>query len=172
MNVADIKLIAEEVEALGVVVVRKDKSKLFKYFVTPLVYVFTFGKVDFAARFWNALGNTVYAPSTVDMSRLYLHVQNRRSIRHELVHIRQQRAYTVPLWLFLYYLIPLPLGLAWFRFKFEREAYITQARVAPDLYSVSWIADTLGGATYIWAWPKPWIRKWFEKELAKDEATS
>jgi len=97
---------------------------------------------------------------------------------HELEHVTQ---YTrcglgcawlgLPVFLVLYCLLPLPLGLAWFRYRFERKAFLAEDsysrlfrfNVSLDLKGIS---ESLSGKMYFFAWPfRKKIEKWFQENL-------
>ena len=58
------------------------------------------------------------------------------------------------LWQVAYLLLPLPIGLAWFRWASERRAYLVQLRAGA---SVDATVETLW-SRYGWCWPRPWMR--------------
>lgn len=83
-------------------------------------------------------------------------------IRHELVHVDQLTPWWGPLWaLLLYVLLPLPVLLSgrWF---FERHAYLVQLRAG--VYTIDLAVETLW-KSYLWPWPRSWMRRWFEDQL-------
>lgn len=71
--------------------------------------------------------------------------------------------------LFALALAPLSLGFAWGRWRCEREAYLPSVRAAARRSRVEraerieFIVNTLW-RNYGWAWPRAWMRAWFEKE--------
>ena len=84
-------------------------------------------------------------------------------LAHECAHVRQyQRCglgsawLGIPLFLLLYLLAPLPLGLAWWRYRWEREAFGAEqdARRALGLPLRQNVEALLHGRAYGWAWPK------------------
>ena len=77
------------------------------------------------------------------------------TMEHEFVHVRQYEKWR---WLFLisYVLFPLPIGLAWFRWRFEREAYLVNMRAGR---SVAHCVEALW--QYGWPWPRAWMHRWF-----------
>ena len=113
----------------------------------------------FLERYWTTVsGSTIWAPIGTDLSRLD---QYRVVIHHELVHVMQARRWPV-LWQLSYLLLPLPVGLAYFRWRSERAAYlvdlragrVTVERVVQSLWSV-----------YGWTWPRGLMRRWFLREM-------
>jgi len=142
--------------AMGVKIVSKDKSwfKLGKNFTTTL-------------------GKTIYTPPGWDT---YGDLEKLETITHEIVHVRQMKSMTLPVFLFLYLLAFFPIGLAYFRYVMEREAYVVGFRKYLE-YTVNNRAftramliqhgvDNLTGKNYLWCWPfRRSVRAWFEKNL-------
>lgn len=128
------------------------------------------------ASFWHAVGNTIYVP--VGWHRLPRTVVV-SLMQHEREHVMQMRKLTVPLFALLYYLLPLPVGLAYFRYRFERAAYAAgiNARQTAIRYSMTYpsrklvyrgdiahAVEMLTGKTYLWTWPfKRSVRRWLEQ---------
>ncbi len=79
---------------------------------------------------------------------------------HEEVHGKQWDKYKI--FFPILYWVP-PTLLAYFRWKFEREAYLVDIKAG--VHTVEEVVDTLW-SDYLWTWPKCWMRKWFKKELA------
>ena len=104
--------------------------------------------------YWTTVGETVYYPTTVQDPTVHIKV-----LEHEQIHIDQYKKYTTPLFLSLYLLLPLPILLSYFRWKFEREAYLVEIRAGAPIEAV---VDILWNG-YGWPWPRVWMRKWFEK---------
>lgn len=103
------------------------------------------------------------------------------SLEHETTHVLQFSKYIFPIMSFLYLFFPLPVGLAYFRYRMEREAYFNELVLAREMCLqelgdwskererlINWVVSVLGSGMYLWPWPKSWIRKWFEKNLRKD----
>ena len=111
-----------------------------------------------APSMWTTLGTTIWHPSNIDP----LH-PSRADIRvHELIHVDQQVRWTVPVFLVCYLLLPLPFGLSWFRWRWEREAYMTQIKNEDGIEP---IVQLLGGFAYGWSWPRSLMRRWFLREI-------
>ena len=145
----------------------KSDSKLWRV-LQIIVKVLTFGKVaNFLSAYSTTLGHTVYLKDGIEGINLYAHLV------HELVHVKQAEKYSMPLFTFLYVVFPLPIGLAWFRWKFEREAYLAGGKAylefLPELDKgvyADHVAENLGGSPYLWAWPfKRKIREWILSNL-------
>lgn len=91
------------------------------------------------------------------------------TVRHERVHMRQRRKYSMLLFTLLYVFLPLPGGLAYFRAKFEREAYAETIRAAQELYGFvppelkADIVSQFVGPSYFWMWPfRSSIEAWYD----------
>lgn len=65
----------------------------------------------------------------------------------------------------LFLLVPLPIGFAWFRYKFEREAYKTSYYSALALGlkpNLDRYVEQLTGPAYFWTWIlKKQVKSWF-----------
>jgi len=120
------------------------------------------------------IGRTIYVTGDWDsMSR------DRRYLvlLHERIHLRQFRRYTMLGMILLYLLLPLPLGLAYFRARFEREAYAETIRGAAALYGAEHVRapgfranifDQFLGPSYGWMWPfRGSLDRWYERILAQ-----
>jgi len=111
--------------------------------------------------YWTTVGDTIYYPDVYDLETAQLFTE---IIEHEQVHLEQYKKYgTVP-FLFLYALVFLPVGLSYFRWKFEREAYLVGIVKHGD--SIEEAVKVLWSG-YGYPWPKSLMRSWFEKQLAK-----
>jgi hypothetical protein len=110
--------------------------------------------------YWTTVGKTIYYPS--HLIRNPLKIVCHQTLLHELVHVKQYEKYGAVGFLFLYCLIPLPVLFAYFRWKLEREAYLLDIKAG---MTVEHAVNEL--AAYLYPWPKCWMRKWFNEELAK-----
>jgi len=113
---------------------------------------------------WTTIGSTIYYPDVIDPTRFP------EVIAHEQIHIAQYKKLTVPLFLFLYCLIPLPVFFSYFRWFLERQAYIVEAklylaegRITKDILVEEIVQELWSG--YLFPWPKFLMRKWFKKQL-------
>lgn len=110
-----------------------------------------------ATNYTTTIGTTVYVPSSWDH---YTDDDRAGILVHERIHMRQYRRLSVPLFLLLYLFCFLPIGLAYFRYRLEREAYLEDLRRG---HSAEWIAEELSGRSYLFAWPwKASIIRWLE----------
>jgi hypothetical protein len=108
------------------------------------------------------IGDTIWLPDNFAQEN-YAAV-----MRHELVHVKQFQKFG---WFFipLYLFFPLPIFFAYFRWKFEREAYAAELRSifgerkVPHV-TLIYIANALS-EQYARPWPVKWMIAWFEKEL-------
>lgn len=103
---------------------------------------------------WMTLGRTIYHP---DES---IPFAVRGIVEHELEHVRQMARWSVVGFLALYFFAPIPVGFAWFRWKFERDAYAHQIRCGA-LSPVDCASKLWRG--YGWPWPYKRMLKWFEE---------
>ena len=76
-----------------------------------------------------------------------------------------------------YVLLPLPMGLAWFRAHFEKEAYAETIRAAAEVWGPDYpardgyrryIISQFTGPSYGWMWPFPKaVNAGIDSELAR-----
>ena len=157
-------------------IVRKDRSRLHRAIHYGLIAV-TFGRMrSYLDSFQTTIGRTVYVTADWDdwdPDERYV------TMRHEAIHLRQFRKYTLPGMALLYVLLPLPLGLAWFRAHFEKEAYAESIRAAAEVWGPEYprrepyrrhIIDQFVGASYGWMWPfRRSLERWYDHVLATVE---
>jgi hypothetical protein len=105
-------------------------------------------------------------------------------IMHECKHIEQCKWFGfgnvfvgLPTFTILYLLLPLPMGLAYFRWRFERVAYTISinAKISMALdhqkneereYQIGKAVDQLSSGKYGWTWPFPKaVRRYFEEQI-------
>lgn len=135
------------------------------------------GRVIPAAKhFTTTLGNTIYVPAEWAS---YSEEEHYVILRHERVHMRQQKKLGLgwmplglTIFMLLYALLPLPIGLAWFRYRFERTAYVESLRVHNELHGQADVvnqllvyADFLSGPGYGWSWPRHKIISYFNAAI-------
>ena len=173
MNRYDALVAALRVEFPRLRIVRKDQSRLHRAIHYALIGL-AFGRMrSYLDSFQTTIGGTIYVTSDWDdwdPDQRYV------TLRHEAVHLRQFRKYTLPGMAVLYVLLPLPMGLAWFRAHFEKEAYAESVRAAAEVWgpshprSASYRAYIIGqftGAAYGWMWPfRAGLGRWYDRVLA------
>jgi hypothetical protein len=127
---------------------------------------------DYLGSYQTTIGKTVYVTADWDdwdPDRRYV------TMRHEAVHLRQFRRLTLPVMAILYLLIPLPLGLAYFRARFEMEAYAESIRAAAEVWGPAipragafrdHIVQQFCGPSYGWMWPfRRRVERWYDRVL-------
>jgi hypothetical protein len=155
MNRAELESL---VRARGVRFLPKPASRLMRFAAQLLRLL---GNRRFLEDYWTTIGRTVFHPASVEDP--YDHP---RVIAHELVHVRQWERFGLFLWL-SYLLLPLPFGLAWFRWRWEREAYLAdlrQGRASGE--QVDRVVESLWSG-YGWPWPRRWMKRWFARRLSE-----
>lgn len=155
-------------------IVRKSDSWLMKA-INVFLLIVSFGmQRTFMTAFTTTLGNTVYITDAWDtwgeITRVVL-------LRHERVHMRQARRYTRVLFSLLYLFAFFPVGLAYFRAKFEKEAY--EETIAATLeYRGREIVENqhfrektiqhFTSAEYLWMWPfRGHLERWYDAAVKK-----
>ncbi len=98
------------------------------------------------------------------------------TLRHEREHLLQFKKYTLLGMAFLYLFVFFPIGLAYFRAKFEREGMVASLHAKIEYYGSSQIVKdrsrdkylkTLTSSAYLYAFPfKKVVLKWFEEDWA------
>jgi hypothetical protein len=166
-------VVALREEVPGFRIVRKADSRLHRAIHHVLVVV-TFGRMrDYLESYQTTIGKTVYVTSDWDdweADRRYV------TLRHEAVHLRQFRKLTLPVMALLYIFIPLPMGLAYFRARFEKQAYAETIRAAADVWGPArprnaeyrkHVIDQFVGPNYGWMWPfRRHLERWYDQILA------
>jgi len=158
-------------------IVPKPESRLQRAIHWGLLAV-TAGRMRaYMTRYQTTMGSTVYVTS--DWSE---RTPDERYItmRHERVHLRQFEEWGPPIMALLYLLVPAPMGFAWFRARFEREAYEETIRAAAEVHGAAYVRDpefrdgVIGqftGASYGWMWPfRRGLERWYDGVLAEVSA--
>jgi len=135
-------------------------DKLLKFAPRSDHWLCRFLNVFGGKHYWMVIGDTIYYPEHVTQPDAPEH---RITVEHEKRHLEQFEDYGTFCFLFLYTMFPLPFFLSYFRWKFEREAYMINLKNGA---TVKEVVDSL--KHYGRPWPACRMRKWFEKELAKD----
>lgn len=180
MTDLDIVLAKTALEFPKFKIVYKQDSWLMKL-ISVYLRCITLGQLDeFMTKFITTVGYVVYVPAAwVD----YAPAQRAVILRHERVHMRQRAKYGMFLFTLLYVFLPLPGGLAYFRAKFEMEAYAESMIAMCELYvsgcalvqSEVYREATIGyftGPAYFWMWPfRKTIETWFDAAMKKAVAS-
>jgi hypothetical protein len=160
-------------------IVRKDESTLHRAIHYALLGL-TLGRMrSYLDSFQTTIGRTVYV--TPDWDR-WPADERYVTLRHEAIHLRQFRRFTLPGMALLYVFLPLPMGLAWCRAYFEKEAYAESIRAAAEVWGPAHprrpayrahIIDQFLGPTYGWMWPfRASLERWYDEVLATLDAAA
>jgi hypothetical protein len=154
-------------------VVRKDQSRLHRAIHYGLVAVTLGGMRTYLGSYQTTIGKTVYVTGDWDgraADERYV------TMRHERVHLRQFQRYGLVGMALLYVLMPLPMGLAYFRARFEMEAYEETIRAAAAIYGIEhvrsagfrdYVVRQFVSPSYGWMWPfRRRVEAWYERTVA------
>jgi hypothetical protein len=151
------------------VVVRKSQSKFMKF----LAWLLFFNKT-FMTGYHTTIGNTLYVTDKFEGGHGYTKAA---LLRHERVHLRQQKRYTFLLYCVLYLLV-LPVVFT-FRAKLEKEAYAESIKAwfeyfGEETFTIrrkdKLIKQFTSGA-YGWMCPFPGkMERWYDETLEKVKA--
>ena len=140
--------------------------------------VLSFGRADgFMADYTTTLGTTLYTPLCWGLMSEW---QRMSILRHERVHMRQARRYTGLLFSLAYLLLPLPVGVAYCRAKFEMEAYEESIRARFEHFGRAGLSaefreeilSQFTGAAYLWMWPfRADLERWYDNVVARITAS-
>jgi hypothetical protein len=140
-----------------------------------LLTIITLGgaRKSFMEDYVTTIGNTIYIPNGWGLISAEEKVV---LLRHERVHLRQARKYGAFLFAFLYLCFPLPLVFAYYRAKFEKEAYEESMRADAEQYGLTVLNDSykafilrqFTGPMYGWMWPfKAGIETWYNDTVKR-----
>ena len=111
-------------------IVPKDESPLSRAIDVALKILTLGGQRHYMTHYHTVIGDTLYVPAgwtgTDDVDCVI-------TLRHERIHLRQRRRYTLPGMAFLYFIPFFPLGLAYGRARIEWEAYTETLRATAEL---------------------------------------
>lgn len=131
-----------------------------------------------AGRTWTTIGDTIWTPMGRTDWGQDTPIRHPVTVAHEAIHVRQQSLWRtlmgpigLPLWIAAYLLFPVPFGLAWFRWRMEREAYLSDLawalKIGGSKLSAKRAAE--GVIDTLWSqgmtWPKPWMRRYFHQQI-------
>lgn len=125
--------------------------------LNTLLKIVSFGQLKNFMEMTTTIGYTVYTPTKWEA----LSEETKEEVlRHERVHMRQKARYGF--WFYLLYLaLPVPILFAYFRTKFEQEAYAESMRFIARKHGVAvictekykeWMIGNFTGSSYLWAW--------------------
>lgn len=127
---------------------------------------------QFMTDYHTVLGDTLYVPPRWEQTGA---LERLITLRHERVHLRQRRRYTLIGMAFLYLVPFLPLGLAYGRARLEWEAYEETLRATAELRGVDAARSPLlrehvvrqfVSPSYGWMWPfRRTIEGWYDEAL-------
>lgn len=150
-------------------IIKKTDSRFMK-FINIFLYVSSFGKMKtFMNSFITTIGTTVYVPDSWDDRSVS---SKAITMRHERVHMRQARDFGRIAFSLLYLFFPVPLVFAYFRMKFEKEAYEESLKAAYEYYGTKLFTQALKddivqhftSAEYMWMWPwKKSMEEWYDR---------
>jgi hypothetical protein len=131
------------------------------------------GQRTYLTHYVTTLGHTIYVP---DDFADWAPGRAWEVLRHELVHVRQFERWGWLGMVVLYGMLPLPMGLCWFRARFELEAYRETLRAIVELEGPeaarcprlrAQLVRRFTGPDYGWMWPFPrTVERWLDEALA------
>jgi hypothetical protein len=156
------------------VVIEKAKSPLSRAIDLALKVLTLGGQRSYLTHYYTVLGDRLYVPasfSEVDPIDAVV------TLRHERIHLRQRRRYTLVGMAAIYLLFPVPLGLAWGRARIEWEAYTETLRATLELRGEAAvrsprlrerIVSQFTSPAYGWMWPfERAVGRWYDEALEK-----
>ena len=173
---ATLQELLEELKNDGVRVVVKEG--FFWRALHWIVFAVTFGgNRTFLTDYYTTIGPWVGVPKGWERYRTEGRIA---TLHHEYVHVKQARRLGLgsaiaglPLFFLLYVLLPLPIGLAYFRYRFERVAYVVGINVKIDFrptdraHEIDNAVVQMTSGKYGWTWPfKKSVRAYFEANVA------
>lgn len=153
-------------------VIEKRTSPLSKLIDVALRILTLGGQRHYLTRYYTVLGDRLYVP---DGWRSVDPIDAVITLRHERIHLRQRRRYTLPGMALIYLLWPLPLGLAYGRARIEWEAYTETLRATHELRGEDAlrsralrrrIVEQFTSAAYGWMWPfRASVERWYDEAV-------
>jgi len=166
----------------------KHKEDVFGWqLLTMIVLTLTLGQVNLLKQSWTTIGNVVYVPVRTDKEGKILRYgdlpyTDYKGLAHEIVHVEQfykwrlksmkyGRAAGAVLLILYYLFVFFPIGLAYGRYRIEREAFLEGLLAAkaigleiPPLIERA-VYHCSTSPWYLWMWPFPrLVRHWFETQ--------
>ncbi len=164
---AELRSLVEELDRQGVVIVEKQRVWHQRALHWLLRAVTLGGNSHYLDRYVTTLGDRIYV--TPDW-QLRSTADRLATLEHEWVHVQQFRRWGFLPMAVAYLLLPLPIGLAWCRMRFERAAYEQSirvhhrigGRVATERIRAHVIHQFTSGS-YGWMWPFPRaVARWYD----------
>lgn len=154
-------------------VVRKSKSPFMRLLATLLFF-----NKSFMTDFVTTIGNYMWVPeswlSWRDDAKAAL-------LRHERVHLRQQRRYGMVRYALMYLLWPVPFFYARGRVQLEQEAYYESLKAYLDYYGEGFVRSKSLKETFVahfttgeygWMWvDSAAVEHWYDESVAKIAGT-
>lgn len=141
-------------------------SKGDSWFMRALARLMPFNKT-FMTNFVTTIGNHIWVPDDWELTPAFVRAC---VLRHEMVHLRQQRRYGMVLYTFLYLFFPLPFVVAWGRAFLEREAYAETIRARAEYFgekdvraAKDYVLHHFTSGEYGWMWPfRRSLERWYD----------
>ncbi len=156
------------------VVIEKSRSPLSKAIDVLLKALTLGGQRSYMTQYYTVLGDRLYVPaswSEVDPIDAVI------TLRHERVHLRQRRRYTLVGMAAIYLLFPLPVGLSYGRARIEWEAYTETLRATLELRGEAAlrsarlrerIVSQFTSPAYGWMWPfERSVQRWYDEAVER-----
>lgn len=159
-------VLVKELDQLGVRV--RPKSSGFHEDLHVLLVLITLGgQRGYLTDYVTTIGRTIYVPLDWEERPL---ADRYATLRHELVHVRQFQRYGLVLMAIAYLFLPLPIGLAWCRYRLEREAYEESMRAAFETGGAAaldgirdHVIEQFVSPAYAWMWPfRGAVSRWYD----------
>ena len=171
---AELRVLLEDIrlEFPDFKLVYKSKSRLMRA-IDLFLKVITFWRMrTFMKGFITTVGSTVYVN---DHWKTFPAIAKLIILRHERVHMRQRDRYGTLRFSFLYLFFPLPGVFAYYRAKFEKEAYEETLRalkqyhgegVLKRMSTRTVIVRHFTSSEYFWMWPfRDSIERWYDETV-------
>ena len=151
----------------------KAQGRWFWKILDGLFWLLRGGKKSDFMRRATTIGPFIAYPETTNLNNIT--ALEYVTFTHEVTHVKQcaNLGLGEPIlgmipFLLLYLFVPLPAWRSWFRFRYEREAFLVEYQEAKEFGwhpSVEDYVEALSGPSYLYAWPADKVREWFKKEL-------
>jgi len=153
-------------------IVKKNESRFQRTLHRALVVVTLGAQRAYLTQYQTTIGSAVYVtPDWDDLPAARRYV----TMRHEREHLRQFRRHGLVGMALLYLLVPLPLGLAWCRARFEWAGYAETIRAAAEVHGRAHVEDAafrehvvaqFTSGAYGWMWPfRRSVNRWYDSVL-------